>query len=219
VESPQKTVSDDPLPPDHPGNLLVLPVACSEDSALLEGLVEQRPTAVAELYDRYAALVRRILVRTLGNAFDVDDLAQDTFITVVRKCRSIRDGGVLRSFVVSIAIRKARNEMRRRSLRRFVGMDDSPIAPISPAHDAVVAEQVRQTYCALERLDTDSRIAFVVRHVEGHTLQESALACGWSLATFKRRLARAEQRFERICRQDPVLLGLYGPRDITKEQS
>jgi RNA polymerase sigma-70 factor (ECF subfamily) len=186
---------------------------------LLDGLVEKRPTAVAELYDRYAPLVRRILVRTLGNAFDVDDLTQDTFITVVHKCRSIRDGGVLRSFVVSIAIRKARNEMRRRSLRRFVGLDDAPAPPVSPAYDAVVAQQVRQAYCALERLDADSRIAFVVRHVEGHTLQESALACGWSLATFKRRLARAEERFERICRQDPVLLGLFGPRGIITEES
>jgi len=199
------------------GKLVVLHVSSSADEALLDGLVNQRPAAVAELYDRYAGLVRRVLVRTLGDARDVDDLAQDTFITVVRKCRLVRDATVLRSFIVSVAMRKARNELRKRSIRRFIHLESANPAYVAPAHDTVVAEQIRRVYSALERLDADSRIAFVVRYVEGHTLTEAAEACGWSLATFKRRLARAQVRFERFCQQDPVLLELFGDRDVTKE--
>jgi RNA polymerase sigma-70 factor, ECF subfamily len=219
VESPQKAhPTDQRTAPDTEGAVLVtMPMPPSAEAALLEGLLEGRAAAVAALYDRYATLVRRILVRTLGDARDVDDLAQDTFITVVRKCRSVRDATVLRSFIVSVAIRKARNEMRRRSIRRFVHLDDAPRTAVTPAHDAVVAEQIQRLYRALERLDADSRIAFVVRHVEGQTLAEAAEECGWSLATFKRRLAKAEARFERLCQQDPVLLGLSGDGNTDKE--
>jgi RNA polymerase sigma-70 factor (ECF subfamily) len=58
---------------------------------------------------------------------------------------------------------------------------------------------------ALNKLDAESRAAFVLRHVEGCDLGETATACNCSLATIKRRLAKAEKRFEAISRADPVL--------------
>ena len=41
----------------------------------------------------------------------------------------------------------------------------------------------------------DERIAFSLRRLDGMELKEIAHACGCSLATIKRRLARAEKRF------------------------
>ena len=45
----------------------------------------------------------------------------------------------------------------------------------------------------------------MVRFAEGFDLAETARACGCSLATVKRRLARAQRRFQVIARRDPVL--------------
>ena len=57
----------------------------------------------------------------------------------------------------------------------------------------------------LDRLGADQRLAFTLRFVEGYRLQEVAELCGCSLATTKRRLARASERFVELARRDPLL--------------
>ncbi len=185
--------------------LVALPLAPVADDELVAGLREQRPTAVAELLARHTDLVRTFLVRSLGSSTDVEDLTQETFLTVIRRIRTLRDPAALRSFVVSVTIRIARNELRKRSIRRFVGLDTTTEVPVALPHDATVTEGVRHLYDALDRLDADCRLAFVLRHVEGYELLEAAKACGCSLATVKRRLNRAEKRFTAISQGDPVL--------------
>lgn len=181
-----------------------LPVAL-DDAALLEGLLNGRPAAVAALYDKFGSHVHWVLVRTLGSDRDVEDLVQDTFVTVVARCASVYEPSALRSFIVGIAIRLARNELRKRAVRRWVGLDDAPSLPASSRHDPVAEEALRHVYGALEKLGPDKRIAFVLRHVEGYGLAEAAEVCGCSLATFKRRLRRANERFEALAAADPVL--------------
>jgi len=197
------------------GRVLTLAVSRAADSALLEGLLEQEPSAVAALYDRFLGLVQRLLVRTLGSSHDLEDLTQETFITVVRRCPTLRDPSALRSFIVSVTLRVARNELRKRAIRRFVGLDEAADVPVSHPHDAAVAQGIRHLYAALDRLDADSRTAFVLRYVEGCDLGETARASGCSLATVKRRLSRAEKRFEAIAKGDPVLRGFL---DQAKER-
>ncbi len=175
------------------------------DPELVRGLMHKDPNAVAELYDRHAELVRRVFIRALGSATDVDDAVQDTFIMVLRRISTLRDPACLKGFVVGVTIRLAKNEMRRRALRRWVGLDEIPEPPVSADADESTRESVRQVYAALERLDAASRVLFVLRHVEGLELTELAEATGCSLATVKRRLARAETRFEAIAEHDPVL--------------
>jgi RNA polymerase sigma-70 factor (ECF subfamily) len=187
--------------------VLALAVGPAADSALLEGLLDGQSSAVSTLYDRYCGLVQRLLVRTLGSTHDVEDLTQETFITVVRRCPTLRDPNAFRSFVVSVTLRIAKNELRKRAIRRFVGLDEATEVPVNHPHDAGVAQVIRHLYAALDHLDADSRTAFVLRHVEGCDLVETAKACDCSLATVKRRLSRAEKRFEAIARGDPVLRG------------
>ncbi len=196
------------------GGLISFPAAPTGDAELVQGLLAGRPAAVALLVDRYAPVVRRILLRTLGSARDLEDLSQDTFVTVLRRCPTLRDPAALRSFIVSVAIRIARNELRKRAIRRFVGLHDTTVAAVQPPHDAEVAERVRHVYAALDRVDADARIAFTLRHVEGLDLAETALACGCSLATVKRRLARAESRLRTLSRTDPVLRGLLPDKEV-----
>jgi RNA polymerase sigma-70 factor, ECF subfamily len=168
-------------------------------------IIEGRPAAIAELFDRYAGLVRRMLTRTLGSSHDIEDLAQETFLTVIRRCKTLRDVEAFDSFVIGVAIRVARNEVRKRQLRRLVGLDQVADMAVAPAHDPVAREGIQRLYRALDRLDAGSRVLFVLRHVEQLELTEVAQAEGCSLATVKRRLARADQRFEAIAAQDPVL--------------
>jgi RNA polymerase sigma-70 factor (ECF subfamily) len=80
-----------------------------------------------------------------------------------------------------------------------------PTVRTVPPHDAVAADVLRHLYQALDRLSADLRVAFVLRFVEGYELSEAAALVGCSLATFKRRVRRAQDRFERIAVSDATL--------------
>jgi len=169
------------------------------------GLIERRATAVQSLYNQYAGTVRRVLVQTLGSDRDVEDLTQDTLITVINRVPSLRKVESLKCFVIGVAIRLAKNEMRRRAIRRFVGLEEASEVPLMAPYDAAMSQGARHLYRALDRLEVNSRIAFVLRFVHGCDLSETASACGCSIATVKRKLTRAESRFAALVQADPVL--------------
>ena len=54
-------------------------------------------------------------------------------------------------------------------------------------------------------MSANDRIAFALRFIEGLTLPDGAAAAETSLATFKRRLVRAEKRFLAMARARPHL--------------
>jgi RNA polymerase sigma-70 factor (ECF subfamily) len=190
----------------EPSDPVLLPATETSDAEFLDQLKAGRPAAFAELFDRYAPVVRRALGRILGESSDIEDLVHDTFLVVVRRVGTLRDAHALRSFVYSIAVRVARNELRRRRVRRLVPWAHAPPALRSvPPHDAAAAEALRRLQELLERLAPDEHIAFVLRRVEELPLSKAASAAGCSLATLKRRLSRAERRFVELVRDDPVL--------------
>jgi RNA polymerase sigma-70 factor (ECF subfamily) len=57
----------------------------------------------------------------------------------------------------------------------------------------------------LDNMPDAERVVFALRYVDGMELSPIAVACEISLATVKRRLARAEQRFAAAARRDNVL--------------
>lgn len=194
------------------GNLVRLRPSVISDRELVEQLRLKEPAAVSHLIGTYSNVVRRSLFRVLGSAYDIDDLEQDTFVTVLDRCHTLRDPSALRSFVVSVAMRLARNELRKRAIRRFVGLDTLADHTTSPAYDPVTAERFEHLYRALDRLEANARIAYVLRHVEGYELAEVAAASGCSLSTVKRWLSRAESKLRESARRDPVLSKLVSER-------
>jgi RNA polymerase sigma-70 factor, ECF subfamily len=183
------------LPPHKP----------TDEAELIAGLCRRDTMAAQALYVEYSSMVRRVLIHALGSERDVDDLVQDTLIVVINRAPALRKVQSFRSFVIGIAIHLAKNEIRRRTVRRFVGLDDAFDVPLVDPHDAASAEVARHVYRALDKMETASRMAFVLRHVHGCELAEVADACKCSVATIKRRLARAELRFSKLIQGDPVL--------------
>jgi RNA polymerase sigma-70 factor (ECF subfamily) len=109
--------------------------------------------------------------------------------------------------VAGIAVFRARAEFRARARRRFFplfGGDELPEVPSIEAGPELT-ETVRATYCVLERMAADDRIVFVLRYIERMELSEVAETCQVSIATVKRRIARAQKRFSAIARHYPVL--------------
>jgi RNA polymerase sigma-70 factor, ECF subfamily len=177
------------------------------DAALVSGLYAGQPVAIAAFYDRYAPLVLRLLGRILGAERELADLHHDVFVRALGSLKDLRDPGALKPWLCSLTVNTARSAIQRRTRRRwlsFLAPEDLP-EPEAPTSSGEVNEALRSTYAVLGELPPDERIAFALRFIDGMELTEVAEACGVSLATIKRRLARAEDRFTSIAREHPVL--------------
>lgn len=178
-----------------------------DDEAQLQGLQAGRPAAIAAFCDTHSAHVLRVLARILGASAELPDLHHDVFARALRSASTVKDASALKGWITIIAVNVARSAIKRRARSRwlrFLPWHDVPEVEAPAANDDDV-EALRRTYAALDRLPADERIAFALRIIDGLELPSAAAACGVSLATFKRRLHRAEARFVTIARQDPRL--------------
>jgi len=169
------------------------------DAEILVALADEQPSGGAALYDRYRPLVRRILIRLLGAHQDLNDLVQETFLAALRTIGRVTDPAALRAWITSIAVFTGRQELRRRRRKRFLlffAGDAPELEAPAPASPPEAEEALRATYRILSALPADQQVAFALRFIEGMELTEVASACRVSLATIKRRLARAKQAFE-----------------------
>lgn len=189
------------------GGVLELPIPDS-DAGLVAALRSGRQSAKAALFDRYGRHVERVLTRVLGPDPDIPDLLQDVFVSALESIDRLTDPNSLKPWLSRIAVFTARGRIRRRVRWRFIRNDpfDDEAAEV-PAHlaSAEVSEALRATYNALKQLPPDERIAFALRFIDGMELTEVAQASGVSLATIKRRLAKAQRRFVDVAKRDPSL--------------
>ncbi len=185
-----------------------------DDAALVAAARSGAPRAAARVWDRYAALVRRLLRRTLGPSVDVEDALQDVFLRLFRDLDSLRDPAALRSFLIGITMHVATSELRRRRARRWLLLSDDGTVPntevVSDEHVLEQRQALHALYRVLDRVDTNRRLVFVLRYVEAMELAELSTVLGCSLATTKRRVADAAERVTRLASRDPHLAQYVG---------
>ena len=195
------------------GTSVVLPLAfLGDDAALVAAVMEGHAGAKAALFQRYSAFVERVITHVLGFDRELSDILQDVFLNALGSIHQLKDPRLLRPWLYQVTTLTARKVLRKRSrrkwLRLFVDTDEELRWEIEHARTDASTESrhaVRAVYGVLERLPADERIAFALRYMEGLELTEVAGASGVSLATVKRRLRRAEQRFTRAAARHPEL--------------
>lgn len=183
-----------------------LPNAFSTEAALARALVAKNPAAARALWDRYALLVRRLLQRSLLDD-GVDDVVQEAFLRVYRRVGRLREPDKLKSFVVGVTMRVAREELRRRRVRRWLRLTPTGEVPerANPPADHAAAEALARLDELLGRLDDETRLVFVLRFVEDVATTDIAETLGCSLATAKRRVKRAREKVGVMAERDPLL--------------
>jgi RNA polymerase sigma-70 factor, ECF subfamily len=164
--------------------------------------------AAVAFFDEYVLLVERTISRILGADADIADATQDVFIRCLQSVHRLKDPQAMTQWVIQIAVCTASDWVRRRHRRRWLTFHDPTDIAKYPifAADSASRDALRATYAVLDQLTVEERTAFALRFIDGMELKEVALACGCSLATIKRRLGRAEIRFEAIARKYRVLL-------------
>ena len=157
-------------------------------------------TAFEQLYRRHAATALNLAVRIQGSTADVEDIVHDAFVRAHGRLGELRDPAAFRSWLGSIVVRLVRTRLRRRRLVAMLGLaSPEPVdldAIASPHGDPEARVLLAQVYALLQTLPADERIAWTLRYVERHRLESVAELVGCSLATAKRRIARAQAFLE-----------------------
>jgi len=171
--------------------------------------------AFETLYRRHAQFAFNLAVRIQGSSTDVEDLVHDAFLKAHERLEDLRDSAAFRPWLGSIVVRLVRTRLRRRKLLRALGLT----APEPVEIDTIAASDadpearalLAQVYALLQTLAADDRIAWTLRHVERHRLEAVAVMTSCSLATAKRRIARA-QHFLADHFVDPLAKAPHDPR-------
>lgn len=136
-----------------------------DDATLVDRARSGDRDAYARLVDRHLGALRTFVWRLGVPPGDVDDLTQETLVTLVSALPDFRGAAAFRTFVFGIAVNVVRRARRgRRSLASLDGVDVA--APAESARGNEAAELASRLRTAIERLPDAQREAFVLRHVE-----------------------------------------------------
>ena len=148
----------------------------------------------------------------LGPDPEIPDLLQDVMVSALSSIQRLDDPRALRSWLTRIAVFTARVRIAVEcaGVSCVSSRPTSCPSPASPRTTRWPARRFARPTACCPRLTPDDRIAFALRYVDGMELTEVASATQVSLATIKRRLSRAQQRFQELAREEPALVEWVG---------
>src|SRR5262249_41449436 len=134
--------------------------------------------ALDGLFRAHSGYVAQVALRILGRPDDVDDVVQEVFMVAMGGLARLRDAEAIRSWLATVAVRRARRRLRRRRVWTFFGFDEaSDYGRLAVDATQEEAALVARIYRILDELPVDQRIAWTLRNVEGEKLEAVASLC------------------------------------------
>lgn len=192
----------------HP-ELSIVELAPAERAPRLEGLALRnddelmllarggRDDAFDTLIRRHQRPVLRVALRYLGETALSADVAQNTFVALLRALPDYRANGQFKAFLYRILLNQCRMARRsERSLQRV--LDQASNVTEQEAHEVLLREQRRDVERALLRLSDKLREVVVLRFGADFNYDEIGETLGIPTGTVKRRLFTAKAKLREM---------------------
>lgn len=171
------------------------------DADLVAAALRGELAAKEALFRRYVGMASATTFRLLGRDSELEDIVQESFVEALATLSRLERPQAFSAWLTRIVVGTAIATLRRRRLLTRLGLLRPEPVQIESlvARDAPpdVAAELKAIYRLFDSLPTAERVILVLRRVEELSLQEVAERTSWSLATVKRKLARAEQWLSR----------------------
>jgi RNA polymerase sigma-70 factor (ECF subfamily) len=180
------------------------------DGELARRVAERDPHAVRLMTNRNNQRLFRVAWSILRNRAEAEDVVQSTYLRAFVAMESFEERSSLSTWLTRIAINEALGRKRAASRRR-ARLDENSVVhleeyrdklmrgstnSLSP-EDSAAREQLRRLLeGAIARLPESFRVVFVLREIEGMSVDETAEALGIPSATVKTRHLRARRRLQ-----------------------
>jgi len=124
----------------------------------------------AELYERHYETVFRAALRVTGNPADAEDVLHTVFLRVLARGGEVEGVALPAAYFRRAAVNAALDVLRRREFRAESAYDPrAPQTAVEPS--LLLKEQLRR---ALAILDSEDASLFLLRHIEGLSIEELA---------------------------------------------
>lgn len=162
------------------------------DHALMRRVQRDEYDAFEELVDRYKTRLVNVIYRMLNDQNEAEDLVQETFLRVWTHRQDYDFSYCLSTWIYTIALNLAKNELRKRRKFKFFSLLDMtekglelPDPKLGPSALGHMLEG------AIGKLPGKYKEAFLLRDVEQLPYEEVAQILGVPLGTVKSRVNRA----------------------------
>ena len=186
--------------------LLPLPNAPS-DAELVARAIEGDRFGRELIYRRHAAYLLEMVTRLVASRDGAEAIVRETFVVAWKRLATLTttaENAELRAWLSRIAVGLARRRLRRARMLRFFGLGLEPgddddqdarlaaLAAVDLRHDA--RQDLEHIDRVLDRARVEPRIAWMLRRVDGLTLDDVAAVCACPPATAERRIAEIDAR-------------------------
>ena len=205
--------------------------ATGDDAALASRAAQGDQDAFARIMRRYNQRLYRLAVSVMGDASEAEDVLQESYVRAFYAFATYAGAGSLGAWLARIVRNEAIDRVRSRESRRNhvaieaelgeqSGEDETNVTidplMIDPQALAANAELRKLLERAIQRLPEQFRTAFVLREVEGLSVEETAEYLGIPPSTVKTRDHRARNLLrgylsENIDADDPADIPVPGP--------
>ncbi|WP_136709590.1 RNA polymerase sigma factor [Agromyces sp. H66] len=179
------------------------------DADLLERLAVGDQRALSVVFDRHAPAVTRYAWAIATSRMDVEELVQDTFVTMWRRSSeiTIAEASLLPWLLVTCR-NLGRNAARRAARHQADELDETSTNrgdALRDYHEAESArDDLRWVLDEIERLDPIDRRICEMCLIDGAPYAEAAKQLGLSVGAVKQRVSRSRARLKKAVTLDEV---------------
>lgn len=165
------------------------------DQELIDGFLRHRSEREFRLlYRRYAAGIHRLALHLLNyEPLPADDVAQETWITAMKKLNTYQGASSFKTWLTGILLFKVK-EYRKAGLRKAMDVLDTEIEQPTSGYPGIGIDLQR----GLESLSEGYHQVLVLHDSEGYTHQEIASLLGISEGTSKSQLFHARRQVQKF---------------------
>jgi RNA polymerase sigma-70 factor (ECF subfamily) len=157
--------------------------------------------AFREIMQRCNQRLFRVARAVVGNDDEAEDVVQEAYLRAFAGIADFRGGSSLATWLTAITLNEARGRLRlRRPTMDIDVMDNIRVIPFpglaetpDPEEEAARAGTRRLLEQAIDGLPEDFRIVFMLREIEGCSVEETAEQLDLNPQTVRTRLFRARQ--------------------------
>jgi RNA polymerase sigma-70 factor (ECF subfamily) len=185
------------------GGRTISHVKLLSDEDLMERCVEDSEEAFRTLVERYKSRMLNVITRYIGDRERAYDLTQEVFMRVFIHRRRYRRSGKFSTWIYTIAVNLAKNEIRRKvRLNKVIPVDTVTemneagtiyLTDTAPGADEAVAQRdlSRVVREAIDRLPAKYREVLILRDIQDLSYTEIGEILGIPGGTVRSRINRA----------------------------
>lgn len=178
-----------------------------DDHALIRAVLSGDKNAYGALVARHGESMFRVAYRITESEADAEEIVQDTFLRGYRSLAEFDARADFRTWIYRIAVNCALQVLNKRKSEVAVPIaeefdDERPAVQLAdrgagPERLLLDRETEYRRHAAMEKMTPDERLAFVLRHVEGRSTEEIAVALQVTPNNAKQAVFRAVQKMRR----------------------